>query len=99
MPLTEWITIIRSCLALTLGAVTRSSAIAAKPPQVSGSYPHLARLNEAGNCGMCKCSEAVSSTVRPGRKLEHTLPDALDAYSLRLVPDKDTTATALFTYE
>ena len=38
-------------------------------------------------------------TVAPNQTLEHIFPQAFGAYWVRVVADKDTTATAIFTYE
>jgi hypothetical protein len=38
-------------------------------------------------------------SVQPGKKFTHSFPDAFGAYWVRLVSDKDTTATAEFIYE
>jgi hypothetical protein len=37
--------------------------------------------------------------VKPGKPLEHDFPDAFAAYWVRVVSDKDTTATAKFVYD
>lgn len=54
---------------------------------------------EADCSGTGQWSELVVLTVKPGQKLRHNFPDAFGAYWLRLVADKDSTATATFTYE
>jgi hypothetical protein len=54
---------------------------------------------EADCSGTGQWRELVVLTVKPGQKLRHNFPDAFGAYWLRLVADKDSTATATFTYE
>jgi len=43
--------------------------------------------------------DVATVSVKSGEKVEHKFPDAFGAYWLRIVPDKDTTATAEFVYE
>ncbi len=43
--------------------------------------------------------EVTALEVKPGEKLEHKFPDAFGAYWLRVVADRDTTATATFYWE
>ena len=54
---------------------------------------------EADFTGTGTFAEAAKLTVHPGQLLQHRFPDAFGAYWLRLVADRDTTATATFTYE
>ena len=54
---------------------------------------------EADFTGTGKFAEVARLTVQPGQTLEYRFPDAFGAYWLRLVAEKDTTATATFTYE
>jgi hypothetical protein len=42
---------------------------------------------------------AARFVVKPGETLEHAFPDAFAAYWLRVVADRDTTATAQFVYD
>ena len=64
----------------------------------SASEPTIFRV-EADFTGTGNWAEVTELTVRAGKPLEYRFPDAFGAYWLRLVADKDTTATALFTYE
>lgn len=43
--------------------------------------------------------EVITLEVKPGEKLEHKFPDAFGAYWLRVVADRDTTATTTFFWE
>jgi hypothetical protein len=54
---------------------------------------------EADFTGTGKWSEFKRLVVPAGQPLEYQFPDAFGAYWLRLVPDQDTTATAIFTYD
>jgi hypothetical protein len=54
---------------------------------------------EADFTGTGRWHEVVTLAVKPGEKLEHKFPAAFGAYWLRLVADKDTTATVTFAYE
>jgi hypothetical protein len=54
---------------------------------------------EADFTGTGQWHEVVALAVIPGQKLEHKFPNAFGAYWLRVVADKDTTATAIFTYD
>ena len=74
-------------------------SLAAEPRSVSGIYPHLATFNEEGECGtrpMGRGHQTYCSTREADRT---SLPDSFGAYWLRLIADKDTTATATFLYE
>jgi hypothetical protein len=53
---------------------------------------------EADITGTGAWSEVTSIEVKPGKKLEHTFPDAFGAYWLRVKASADTTATAQFSY-
>jgi hypothetical protein len=64
----------------------------------SASEPTTFRV-EADFTGTGNWSKVIELNVQPGKPLEYRFPDAFGAYWLRLVADKDTTATALFTYE
>ena len=44
-------------------------------------------------------SEVCTLSVPSGKQIEHAFSDALGAYWFRIVPDKDTVATAQFIYE
>jgi hypothetical protein len=54
---------------------------------------------EADFTGTGAWAPVLTLTVSPGEVIDHALPEAFGAYWLRLVPDSDTTATALFTYD
>ena len=54
---------------------------------------------EADFTGDGTWSEVITLTARPAKPLEYKFPDAFGAYWLRLVSDRDTTATATFIYE
>ena len=64
----------------------------------SASEPTTFRV-DADFTGSGDWAKVTEFSVRPGKPLEYRFPDAFGAYWLRLVADKDTTATALFTYE
>jgi hypothetical protein len=64
----------------------------------AGSGPVTFRV-EADFTGTGQWAGTARLTVQPGELLEHRFPDAFGAYWLRLIADKDTTATATFTYE
>ena len=64
----------------------------------TGSEPRIFRV-EADYTGTGTWSEVTKLTVPPGKPLEHRFPDAFGAYWLRLVAEKDTTATATLFYE
>ncbi len=54
---------------------------------------------EADFSGTGDWAEVIKLSVGPGKPLEHRFPDAFGAYWLRLVAEKDSTATATFLYE
>ena len=54
---------------------------------------------EADFTGTGIWTEVIKLNVPPGQPLEHRFPDAFGAYWLRLVAEKDSTATASFLYE
>jgi hypothetical protein len=54
---------------------------------------------EADFTGAGQWHEVVALAVKPGQKLEHKFPNAFGAYWLRLVADKDITATVILTYD
>ncbi len=54
---------------------------------------------EADFTGTGTWSEVTTLTVPAGKPLEHRFPDAFGAYWLRLVAEKDVTATATLLYE
>ena len=54
---------------------------------------------EADFSGTGAWAEVIKLSVGPGKPLEHRFPDAFGAYWLRLVAEKDSTATATFLYE
>lgn len=54
---------------------------------------------EADFTGTGDWAEVTKLTVPPGEWIEHRFPDSFGAYWLRLVADKDSTATANFLYE
>jgi hypothetical protein len=64
----------------------------------ASSQPVAFRV-EADFTGTGRWAEFTRLTVPPGRTVEYTFPEAFGAYWLRLETDRDTTATATFTYE
>mgnify|MGYP003337612035 CR=1 FL=1 len=68
------------------------------------SLSHAARESvsfrvEADFIGTGHWHEVTTLAVKPDQKLEHTFPAAFGAYWLRVVADRDTTATAMLHYE
>jgi hypothetical protein len=54
---------------------------------------------EADFSGTGAWAEVIQLSVVPGKPLEHRFPNAFAAYWLRLVAEKNSTATATFLYE
>jgi hypothetical protein len=54
---------------------------------------------EADFTGTGTWAEVTRLVAAPGKSLEHRFPDAFGAYWLRVVSDRDTTATATFRYD
>jgi hypothetical protein len=64
----------------------------------TGTEPVTFRL-EADFTSTGAWTEVTRLAAPPGQGLEYRFPDGFGAYWLRLVADRDTTATAMFTYE
>jgi hypothetical protein len=64
----------------------------------TGSQPVYFRV-EADFTGTGQWAEVVKLTVQPNQPFEFRFPDVFGAYWLRLVAEKDTTASASFIYE
>lgn len=64
----------------------------------AGTEPVSFRI-EADFTGTGQWREVTIVSVKPNSKAEHIFPDSFAAYWLRVVSDKDTTATAEFVYE
>ncbi len=64
----------------------------------AGRQPVTIRV-EADFTGTGAWAEVIKLTVPPGKPVEHRFPDAFGAYWLRLLADKDSTATATFLYQ
>ena len=86
-----------ACIVLVL--LSSGATAQDKPINIGGVYPHLAMMNNEGECGTGSWHTLGSLITSPNEMRAFKFYPGVNAHWVRLVSDTDATITATFVYE